>query len=398
MTSPSRLEPGHARASSPRIFSRVWWLAFLPAGAGIDTRERVRLVSGALLGMLVTGFVCQLAGGSILPGMPWLVAPLGASAVLVFAVPASPMAQPWPVIGGNTLSALAGIAGVHGMHLFGAPELAAAVAVATAIAVMLVLRCLHPPGGATALMMVLGGISDPAFALFPVMLNSALLVLAGIAFNNATRRPYPHMQVSPPRGAISSEERQLDADLDAVIAHYNQVLDVSRDDLRTLLAQAQMRAYDRKLAEIRCADIMSRELVTVEFGTPLQEAWALLRDRRIKALPVVDKSFRIAGIITLADFLRAAELDVYDGFDEKLRKLVRLTRSAYADKPEVVGQIMTRNVRVAGMERLLIDLLPLFASTGHHHIPIIGNGERLVGMITQSDLVAALGRAADPTA
>lgn len=398
MTPRSRPEPGTSGASSPRIFSRVWWLAFLPAGAGIDTRERVRLVTGAMLGMLVTGLVCHLAGASMSPGLPWLMAPLGASAVLIFAVPASPMAQPWPVIGGNTLSALAGIAGVHGMHLLGAPELAAAVTVAAAIAVMLVLRCLHPPGGATALMMVLSGISDPSFSLFPVMTNSVLLVLAGIAFNNATRRPYPHMQLSPPVGAISGEERQLDADLDAVISHYNQVLDISRDDLRNLLAQAQMRAYDRKLAEIRCADIMSCELVTVDFGTPLQEAWALLRNRRIKALPVVDKSFRIAGIITLADFLRAAELDVYEGFDDRLRKLVRLTRGADAAKPEVVGQIMTRNVRVAGVERHLIDLLPLFASTGHHHIPIIGAGERLVGMITQSDLVAALGHAANPTA
>ncbi|MBK5206541.1 MAG: CBS domain-containing protein, partial [Polaromonas sp.] len=185
-------------------------------------------------------------------------------------------------------------------------------------------------------------------------------------------------------------------DLDAMLARYNQVLDVSRDDLQALLAGTQLRVYDRKLAEVRCADIMSRDLVTVEFGTTLQEAWALLRGRAIKALPVVDGSFRIAGIITLADFMRAAELDVYDGFDDKLRKLLRSTRSAYSSKPKVVGQIMTRNVRVAGMQRHLVDLVPLFGSTGHHHIPIIGEGERLVGMITQSDLVTALGRAADP--
>lgn len=142
---------------------------------------------------------------------------------------------------------------------------------------------------------------------------------------------------------------------------------------------------------------MSRNLVTVEYGTPLQEVWALLRERRIKALPVVDRSFRSAGIITLADFMRAAELDVYEGFDDKLRTLIRSTRSVYSNKPEVVGQIMTRNVRVAGMQRHLVDLVPLFGSTGHHHIPIVGEGERLVGMITQSDLVAALGRAVDPS-
>jgi len=176
------------------------------------------------------------------------------------------------------------------------------------------------------------------------------------------------------------------------------VLDVSRDDLKSLLAQTQLRAYDRKLAEVRCADIMSRDLVTVQFGTPLQEAWALLRERRIKALPVVDRTFRIAGIVTLADFMRAANLDVYEGFDGKLRQFIRATGSVYSDKPEVVGQIMTRNVRVAGVQRHLVELLPLFGSTGHHHIPIIGEGERLVGMITQSDLVAALGRAANPAA
>lgn len=380
------------------FFSPAWWQAFRPARTRINTRERLRLVLGALIGIFLTGLLCHLIGGPALQRLPWLVAPLGASAVLVFALPASPMAQPWAVVGGNTLSALAGIAGVHGVHLLASPELAAALAVATAIALMLALRCLHPPGGATALMMVLGGIGEPSFAAYPVLLNSTLLVLAGILYNNATRRPYPHRQLPPVHAAVSGEDRLLDADLDAVLARYNQVLDVSRDDLKALLAETRLRAYDRKLAEVRCADIMSRELVTVEFGTPLQDAWALLRERRIKALPVVDRTFRIAGIITLADFMRAAELDVYEGFDDKLRKLVRTTRSSYSNKPEVVGQIMTRNVRVAGEQRHLVELLPLFASSGHHHIPIIGERQRLVGMITQSDLVAALGRAANPSA
>jgi CBS domain-containing membrane protein len=380
------------------VFTRAWWRGFWPAHADINARERLRLVIGALVGIAVTGFMGHLVGGASGSALVWLVAPMGASAVLVFAVPASPMAQPWPVIGGNTLSALLGIAAVHGLQGVVPPEWVAALAVAGAIGLMVTLRCLHPPGGASALMMVLGGLADPAFAFYPVMLNSVFLVIAGIAYNNATGRAYPHMQLVPPGKKATGETRELDADLDAVLHHYNQVLDVSRDDLKTLLAEIQLRAYDRKLTEVTCADIMSRDLVTVEFGTPLQEAWALLRERGIKALPVVDRSFRIAGILTLADFMRAAELDLYDGFDDKLRKLIRSTRSSTSNKPEVVGQIMTRNVRVAGMQRHLVDLVPLFGSTGHHHIPIIGQGERLVGMITQSDVVAVLGRVADPAA
>jgi len=61
-----------------------------------------------------------------------------------------------------------------------------------------------------------------------------------------------------------------------------------------------------------------------------------------------------------------------------------------------VGQIMTRKVRVASVDRHLAELIPLFGSTGHHHIPIVDAGGRLVGIITQSDVVAALCRPPPP--
>ena len=67
-----------------------------------------------------------------------------------------------------------------------------------------------------------------------------------------------------------------------------------------------------------------------------------------------------------------------------------------SNKPEVVGQIMTRQVRVASADRPVIDLMPLFSETGHHHIPIIDAERRLTGMITQSDFVRALSRAVQP--
>ena len=382
----------NADSSGSSIIGAVWLRSFRPARTRVDSRERWRIVLGAFIGVLLTGALSHWGMGVSTASLPWLVAPLGASAVLVFATPASPLAQPWSVVGGNTLSALIGIACARWVA---PPELAAALAVGLAIGLMLALRCLHPPGGASALLMVLGGITNPWFALFPVLLNSLLLALAGIGYNNITRRRYPHAQQAVAQVG-SGATRAADTDLDEALARYNQVLDISRDDLQTLLAETQLRAYERKLTDLRCEDIMSRQLVTVEFGTPLQEAWALLRERGIKALPVVDRSFRIAGIITLADFLRAAELDLHEGFDEKLRKLIRNTRRSHSSKPEVVGQIMTRNVRVASMQRHLVDLVPLFGSTGHHHLPIIGPGERLVGMITQSDLVQALGRAVDP--
>ena len=360
-----------------------WWQAFWPAPQAVDARERLRGAAGAGIGILITAMVGHLA---MRLGMPaWIVAPMGASAVLVFAVPASPLAQPWSVVGGNTLSAAIGIVcATWG----GSTEWAAAVAVASAIGVMFALRCLHPPGGASALLMVVAGVTDPRYAIFPVLLNSVLLSGVGVVYNNLTGRRYPHAQMVPK----PSEARD---DLDAVLARYNQVLDISRDDLQALLEQTRSEGYQRRLADLRCSDVMSRDLVTVEYGTSLQEAWTLLREKRVKSLPVVDTRSRIIGIVTLADFMRVAELDLHEGFGEKLKQLIRSTGRTHSDKPEVVGQIMARTVRVASEHRKLVDLVPLFGSTGHHHIPIIGEGERLVGILTQSDVVAAL---AEPAA
>ncbi|MBA4108839.1 MAG: hypothetical protein C0487_04505 [Leptothrix sp. (in: Bacteria)] len=381
--------------ASPSFGTRLsnWLAAFWPAPVVVNAQERLRAVVGAVIGVLFAAALSRLMAETS-PGMPWLVAPIGASAVLVFGVPASPLAQPWAVVGGNTLSALVGIACANWI---GDPALAGAVAVSLAIALMFSLRCLHPPGGAMALIAVLTHATAFHWALFPALANSALLVLAGIVYNSATGRRYPHVQVpsrAPGEGAAKS--RFSSADIDVVLSRYNQVLDISRDDLEKILQETEMESYRRQLGEIRCADIMSRDLISVEFGTSLQEAWALLRKHGVKALPVVDKLHRIVGIITLADFMRHAKVDVHDSFGERLREFVKRSTTMHSDKPEVVGQIMTRQVRVASADRHVVELMPLFSEGGHHHIPIIGEKNKLVGIITQSDFVKALHRRVQP--
>ncbi len=371
---------------------RRWLQALRPAPMRVDARERLRVVAGAIAGLLATAVLTELLSRHA-PGVPWLVAPLGASAVLVFGVPASPLAQPWAVIMGNTASALVGIACVH---LFGGvPELAAAIAVGGAIGVMFLLRCLHPPGGAAALLMVLSGVRDWQFALDPVLLNSVLMVAAGMVYNGVTGRKYPHPQLAAPTAAPAKRGEATafsNADLETVLAHYNQVLDIPRDDLQAIVDEAGLLAARRRMTTLRCADVMSKDVKVAEWGTPLQEAWSLLREHHIKALPVVDRARRVIGIVTLADFMRGASLDVHDDWPSRLRRLILPTTTTHSEKAEVVGQIMSRQVRVASAERPLADLVPMFAATGHHHIPIVGDEARLVGIVTQSDLVAALAR------
>jgi len=351
----------------------------------VDAREKWRACIGAALGILLVALLaaCGLQGAAahehgVLALA--LVAPLGASAVLVFALPSSPLGQPWSVVGGNTLSALVGIACYRWV-----PDatLAAALAVSLAIAVMFALRCLHPPGGASALLMVLMGCDRFAFALSPVLIDSLLLVLAGLAYNNLTRRPWPHL---PAPVAATRASRFNTADLDAALSRYNQVLDVSREDLQALLEQAEAAAYQRHMGELRCADVMSRQPLAARQEMPLREAWALMRKHKIKALPVIDRQQHLLGIVTVADFMQQIDLDAHEGVGWHLRAL--LTRK---DRPvNIVGEIMTRTVRVASADRLLIDLVPVFSENGHRHVPIIDADRRLVGIITQSDLIKAL--------
>ncbi|MEY4762908.1 MAG: hypothetical protein RLZZ200_2764 [Pseudomonadota bacterium] len=350
---------------------------------GVDRREQWRAAAGAALGVLAAGLSCRLLGQAA--GVsPWLVAPIGASAALVFALPSSPLAQPWPVIGGNTLSACIGL-------LVGAlvPDLAwgGALAVGLAILAMFLARCLHPPGGAVALLAVLTHATSLHFPLFPVMADSVVLVLAGMAYNTLTGRRYPHR---PQAASAVPASRFSEEDLDAAIARYGQVLDLSRADLAALLESAEAHAYGRKLGSLRCAEVMSRDPVAADYAMPLQEAWGLLRERHIKALPVVDAARRIIGIITIADFMRHAKLDEREGVASRLRDFLRPSPGLATDKPEVVGDIMTRQVRVASDHRPVTDLLPLFAEGGHHHVPIIDAERRLCGIITQTDLVRAL--------
>jgi CBS domain-containing membrane protein len=180
------------------------------------------------------------------------------------------------------------------------------------------------------------------------------------------------------------------ADLHNALKQLNTFLDVSEEDLGQVYKMASMQAYRRKMGEITCADIMSRSLVTAEYGTDLEEAWAQLHYHKIKAIPVVDKSQRVIGIITLVDFLKRANLKTYESFEDKLIKFIRRTPGIASDKPEVVGQIMAAPVYSAKETMHIVELVPLLSERGLHHIPIVNAERRLVGMVTQSDLIAAL--------
>jgi CBS domain-containing membrane protein len=133
-------------------------------------------------------------------------------------------------------------------------------------------------------------------------------------------------------------------------------------------------------------------VVTVEFGTDLEEAWNLLRRHKIKALPVVDGFRRVLGIVTVADYQRQLDDTTAAGLAARLQGLLRRTPGEKSEKAEVVGQIMTDEVYTASVTTPVADLVQQLSDKGLHHIPVVDDKKKLVGMVTQSDLIAALYR------
>jgi CBS domain-containing membrane protein len=201
---------------------RAGWIGPRPA-----PRELLRGAIGGLIGIGLTALLSRhlLSADAALP---WLIAPMGASTVLLFAVPASPFARPWPVLGGHLTAAAIGLV-AH--RLGGEGWLTIGAAVGLAIAAMGLLRCLHPPAGGTAVLMVLGSPAITAagwtFLAVPIALNAALLLAFAAAYHRLTGHTYPH---------------RAPADLEAVLADWDEVLDISAADLDALI-----QAVDRRV-------------------------------------------------------------------------------------------------------------------------------------------------------
>ena len=148
----------------------------------VSHRERLITSFGGFCGILGVVFISAVVLDA--KGAAMIIASMGASAVLLFAVPHSALAQPWNVIGGHLVSALIGISCARFV-----PNvlLAAAISVGVAIFAMHYLRCIHPPGGATALSAVIGGpvvhSMGYAYALQPVLINALVIVTIAVVFN-----------------------------------------------------------------------------------------------------------------------------------------------------------------------------------------------------------------------
>lgn len=363
--------------SITRILGRWGPLAQRPSGG-----ELLHSALGAALGLALSGLLVWMDAAH---GLLFLFAPLGASAVLVFAVPNSPLAQPWPAVMGNTLSALWALLLLGALPALPSPW-PEALAVGGAIAVMLLCRALHPPGGAMALLVVLR-----APALVPlgwhliatVFLLTLALVLAGVCYHRATRRIYPlrHAPAAPARTPAAGRLALSSDELAALLTRFDQSYNLSPDDLGALLAAAEEQAIQRRFTAVTCGEVMSTGLLTVAPGDSLEAVADLFHRHPVKSLPVVGPEGQLLGLL-----LRS---DLFDWLWEGHRRS-RWQQLLRPRPPATTVDRLMRAPEICVQEATpLGELLDALARHTVPFIPVL-RGHRLAGLITRTDVIRAL--------
>jgi CBS domain-containing membrane protein len=233
--------------------SLIMLARWLPAAVNTRPSEWSRAAIGMSLGTMFSVWLCaQVFGMEV---AQHLVGPLGASAVLLFAVSSGALAQPWSILGGY-LSA--GVVSLLVAHVLGRTLGSACLAAGMALILMCWLRCLHPPAGALALLLVL---ADPATiamdwqALGPVMLAASTMLLCALAYNNLTRIRYPKRAAEPvaviPADHAPVETQSITAqDLKMALADMEAFFDVTPEDLEQLIHASELHAKRRSIGEV----------------------------------------------------------------------------------------------------------------------------------------------------
>lgn len=301
----------------------------------VSHAERLVSASGAFIGILAI----MLISSYFLEGLTsiLLIASMGASAVLLFAVPHGALSQPWALVGGHLVSA---IIGVSCAKLVPNALIAAPLAVGLAVGAMHYLRCIHPPGGATALVSVIGGTEITtmgyAFVVTPVLLNVLVILLTAVVFNYCfTWRRYPaylgrrkmESKTGPlPEGA----EAIAREDFVSALSEIDSYIDVTEDDLLTIY---NLVTKKREGSHLTPSDLhLGHYYSNGKYG----ELWSVRQiidwpesssqeDQKLIYKVVAGKGRRTTGVIPMSEFAAWARHEVF--LDEENWRRVVSTES-----------------------------------------------------------------------
>lgn len=371
------------------------WKPALAPAARLDV---LRVGLGAALGLVATAALVHLAQRGGWQGSWSLFAPLGATAVLVFAVHTGPLSQPWSCVVGNTVAALWAWLVIASWPAAGPAWLLPAVAVGGAIACMQLTRSLHPPGGAVALLLALeaqhGLQHSWSYAFAPISLLTLLLVVLGMLYHRAWGKHYPLQAVThqPAAGAQHLPADDLsNADLQALLSRFDQDYNLTPQELSELVHAAEEQAIARRFGSVSCGQVMTSALWTCRPSDDLGALATQFQQHPIKSLPVVDDSGRLLGVVArsaLFDWLW--QQHHHPAHDHRATRRWRL----WGPKPPAIATAHAADLMQDAPLSVEDDtpVLFLLETLATHTVPFVAvlRQGKLVGVLTRTDVIRIL--------
>lgn len=346
---------------------------FLPQAVNVPLKEKFYSGLASLVGVLMVMWVSQISSGD--HGVVFVAASIGSAAVLLFAIPHSPMAQPWPIFGGHVISAFFGVVCFQWL---GETPFSAALAVAVSIIAMYQFRCMNPPGAAAALGAIIGGPAihelGYAYVIAPVGLNVLVILIVAIIVNNLIPgRRYPvfsdNRQPETPQNDFSwalGASHIKNVDIDEALENYKSFIDADRDELREIFHQATMNAYKRRIGHITCGELMSNEPNKVTVNMLIEPVRQLMKLRHRVALPVIDEQRHVLGMVTL------------DDIEQDWPAMTR------------VADILNKKTETAYVDQHVVDIVPIISQQGWRAIPVVDENNILQGVISRTEISRVL--------
>ena len=355
-------------------FTINWLNTLKPNFKVLPFKDRVLCGLGALIGLAIS----SLISWHVLGGFnAWYIAPMGATSVLLFAVSASPLSQPWNVVIGNTI---AGVIGVSCALFITEPTLAFSLAVALTIFLMMSTDSLHPPSGAVAITAVMGGESihqlGYAFVFYPVLLNSILLLIVAVIYNRMLGKQFPQVAQINTRSKDPTPTQKVTIqpqDIKDALADQTELLDISEYDLQKIILKAQENANARQVGDYLCQDIMSKDVIFLHAEDDIHKALDKFKQVNLMSLPVVNVDNELVGTLALYEVVEwfKGSTDVHTSWQH------------------LVKQIMNLQVVTVQPQQPIQDLIPYFVERSFNYIPVV-DGKKIVGIISRADMIAAM--------
>ncbi|ELJ8672575.1 MULTISPECIES: HPP family protein [Vibrio] len=349
-------------------------------------KNEIRQVLSLILPVLLTASTVSYLATLMhhLPTTPLMIASIGASITIVFVVPSSPMGRTWPVLAGHLLPALVGVCLTS---LIDDATILCLTTITLSIITMVIFKCVHPPGVATALVPAISQSTQPAmglsFLLDPVLFNIIPLIICGYFYRWYLNRRASKKEPSDSTSTLAHNKSSIFfSELHETIATRNEWLDIDERTLDDIFKQTHLLALEHRHQKLTCEHVMTSRLITLKPNDTIHKALELLQQNQFTALPVVDDEHELVGIFSLVDFLRSVENRKFDSF-------IALYLQAKKKAKKEVSQFMNAAPVFMRTDTHIARTIPLLTS-GYHHIPIVDNRNRLKGMVTQSDLIEFL--------